>query len=584
MESNEIENLFVPILTKPKSEYGKDSVVTRPLFFDRVNEGFPITSTTPFFQLPIELLNDITTYLGTEDLKSLALVDRNCRQLARYHFLVSHPLNCINIPVVVLTNDRSVQFCTVTLDYSVQKHSLIAALDEEARERSVNNGCLPQPSIGACVRRLIVATEPGHFKEAHNIAEPCDTEDLRKIWNEYFGVYTVQIASAIAGALLNLEELSLQDRTVAPKHLLGAIPASPIRTLKLGKIALAADDPISIPSGGARWGVESLELEVIRDLNSPSSRCTANFCKSVLEATSKNLERLVWHGHFRDQQSFGQLISFPRLRTLSLSLISISDDTVLSSFFPSGDTSTLRALSIDTRNERVGSFLPTLGQIKTLQSLYCHSFAIAKDPDISFIASNPQLKSLALSPYTNEYLATTLLPTLTKFTSLTSLSLIFQSPLIDPSSLTYISKIKSLTQLWLSAGKQSGWAVDWEIDHDTLLAMLSPLQGLRRIAFTRDTYRSKDGVPPIEYYYEYRILPETPQLELGEDGLDAAWEEWHRNRMVDVARRYFGGFKRLRWLLVGKYPMGVMDGEPVVESGARDGCEGVLRKWWGLDL
>jgi len=92
MESNEIENLFAPTLAMPKSEYGKEDVVIRPLFFDRVNEGFPITSATPFFQLPIELLNDITTYLGAEDLKSLALVDRDCRQLARYHLLVSHPL------------------------------------------------------------------------------------------------------------------------------------------------------------------------------------------------------------------------------------------------------------------------------------------------------------------------------------------------------------------------------------------------------------------------------------------------------------------------------------------------------------
>ncbi|RPB02993.1 hypothetical protein L873DRAFT_1671769 [Choiromyces venosus 120613-1] len=562
MEYNEIESLFVPILAGSKDEYGKKKVLTKPLSFDRVNEGFPITSKTPLFQLPIELLNDITTYLGAKDLKSLALVDRNCRQLA-----------------------RSVQFCTVTLDYSFRKHSLITALHDEAQERSLNNGCLPQPSIGACVRRLVVATEPEHLSEAHSVAERPDLEDLREVWDRYFGVYTVQIASAIAGALPNLEELSLQDRTVAPEHLLGAIPASPIRTLKLGRIALAVDDPITVPSEGARWGVESLELEVIRDLNSPSSRCTANFCKSVLEATSKNLERLVWRGHYGDQQSFGQTISFPRLRTLSLSLISMPDDTVLSSFFPSDDTSVLRALSIDTRTKHVRNFLATLGQIKTLQSLHCHSFAIPKAPDISFIASNPQLKSLALSPHTNEYLTTTLLPALTGFTSLTSLSLIFESSFIDLSALSYISKIKSLTQLWLSAGTQSGWAVDWEIDHDTLLTTLSPLQGLRRIAFTRDTYRSKDGVPPIEYYYEYRILPaETPLPELGEDGLDAVWEEWHRDRMVEVARKYFGAFKRLKWLLVGKYPMGVMDGEVVVESGSRDGCEGVLRKWWGLDL
>lgn len=71
---------------------------------------------------------------------------------------------------------------------------------------------------------------------------------------------------------------------------------------------------------------------------------------------------------------------------------------------------------------------------------------------------------------------------------------------------------------------------------------------------------------------------------LSEAGLDVVWEAWHRNRMVDVAKRYFGTFKRLKWLLVGGYPMGVMDGEPVVESGSRDGCEGVLREWWGLDL
>src|SRR5205807_1396649 len=136
----------------------------------------------------------------------------------------------------------------------------------EAEERSINNGCLPQPSIGACVRRFTVATEPGHLSEAHNVAERPDSEDLREVWDRYFSVYTVQIASAIAGALPNLEELSLQDRTVAPEHLLGAIPASPIRTLKLGRISLAVDDPISIPAGGGRWGVESLELEVIRDL------------------------------------------------------------------------------------------------------------------------------------------------------------------------------------------------------------------------------------------------------------------------------------------------------------------------------
>ncbi|KAG0632801.1 hypothetical protein HOY80DRAFT_897528 [Tuber brumale] len=526
MDDNEIESLFIPILAGPKGEYGKNRTVTRPLFFDRVNEGFPITSTTPLFQLPIELLNDITTYLRAEDIKSLALVDRDCRQLA-----------------------RSVQFCTVTLDYSFQKRSLIAALHEEAQERSVNNGCLPQPSIGACVRRLIVATEPGNLSEAHNVAERSDLVDLREASDGYFSIYTVQIASAIASALPNLEELSLQDRAVAPEHLLGAIPASPIRTLKLGKISLAADDPISIPPGGAGWGVESLELEVIRDLSSSSSRHTANFCKSVLEATSKSLERLVWRGHFGDQQSFGQSTSFPKLRTLSLSLVSISDDTVLSSFFPSGDTSTLRALSIDIQTERVRAFLPTLGQIKTLQSLHCHYSSIPKDPDVSFIASNPQLKSLALSLHTNEYLTTTLLPTLTNFTFLTSLSLMFGYSYIDLPALSCISKIKSLTQLWLSAGEQSGSAGDWEIDHDTILAILSPLQGLRRIAFTRD--------PPIEHDCGYRI---------------------------DVARGYFGTFKRLEWLIVGGCPIRVIDGEPVVGSGSRDGCQGVLRKWWGLDL
>ncbi|KAL2012916.1 hypothetical protein VTN00DRAFT_441 [Thermoascus crustaceus] len=74
--------LLMPIHGGDKDEYGKD-VVPLPLSFDKVNEGRPPSSRSLLFQLPMELLREILQRVPADSLASLALVNRDCRQLAR---------------------------------------------------------------------------------------------------------------------------------------------------------------------------------------------------------------------------------------------------------------------------------------------------------------------------------------------------------------------------------------------------------------------------------------------------------------------------------------------------------------------
>ena len=73
--------------------YPAQSVVLPPLSFGRVNDGRPVTSQTLLFRLPIELVQEVVAYLGTADLQALALVDKDCRQLAWSRLFTNAALN-----------------------------------------------------------------------------------------------------------------------------------------------------------------------------------------------------------------------------------------------------------------------------------------------------------------------------------------------------------------------------------------------------------------------------------------------------------------------------------------------------------
>jgi hypothetical protein len=79
----DILGLFMPMLSGGKDEYGKDVVPPLPLWVDRVMENRPLKSTAPLLRLPYEVLGNILSNVDPDSLGDLALVNRDCRQLAR---------------------------------------------------------------------------------------------------------------------------------------------------------------------------------------------------------------------------------------------------------------------------------------------------------------------------------------------------------------------------------------------------------------------------------------------------------------------------------------------------------------------
>lgn len=95
-----------------------------------LNEGRFPSSNSPLFKLPYEVLGQALQDVEPSSLPSLALVNRDCGQLARSH-----------------------QFANIQLDFSESSLDLIELLLVEDKERVVN-GAAFSPSLGVQVRRI----------------------------------------------------------------------------------------------------------------------------------------------------------------------------------------------------------------------------------------------------------------------------------------------------------------------------------------------------------------------------------------------------------------------------------------------
>lgn len=88
-------DIFVPMFSGGRDEYGCEEGLPLPLSFSEINNGFPSTSNFPLLKLlPTELANQILDYLPSGDLKALALVDKDCCQLARARLFSFMWLDC----------------------------------------------------------------------------------------------------------------------------------------------------------------------------------------------------------------------------------------------------------------------------------------------------------------------------------------------------------------------------------------------------------------------------------------------------------------------------------------------------------
>lgn len=342
MATSDITDLVESMFRGSKDDYGKDIVPPDPLLFDRVNEGKPPLSNSALFELPLEILGIILQYLPTSSLPTLALVSPDCRQLA-----------------------RSRQFCSVQFNYSNSTLGLIRQLLREGRERIANGGLTLTPSLGACIRRVQIATSSSFIVRRHNIAVDDDFmalgPDTRQRMQEdasamFYDLYMPAIETVISSKAIlpHLQLLDSEDRSLFPPSFFNGLVCSTIRHLKLFRTAIGNDFEIQPPknSDSNQWPLETLHLEVTASIGPYPMPSTSRLCISILRACSSTLRSLTWRSMDANEFSFGTVVPFDNLLRVRLEMGLRIDSTVLKALVRDG----LQALAVDIEGRSTADF------------------------------------------------------------------------------------------------------------------------------------------------------------------------------------------------------------------------------------
>ena len=512
----DIMHLLIPMLSLSNDNLGTEVVPPRPLSFDRVNEGKSPVSDALLFTLPFELLGQILESLPRSSLACLALVCRDCRQIA-----------------------RSRQFASITLDYSDHSVALVEKLLAEATIRVGSYGGSKNisQSLGVCIRRITVATHPVWVAARHNIAlkdkflalsERTRARRLANASKHFFDVYLPKIQLLLGSKIVlpHLESLDWRDKIALPRSFFERLPSTSIQHLRLFRVKVSEAFEINLPRPSKGWPLRTLYMEVVSGFDGDKPN-TSLMCASILRLCAPTLESLTWRTFLIEDEhhSFATYTmestpQFPRLRSLKLQTVLFSDYSMLDALLE-GD---LRELEVDLGHDSLYSeFFEQRGTMPALTTLVWDG-KIKADQSLSFLRANTQLSKLSFQwEAPGVFLETRLLPLLTKsFRHLTSLSLKWEGDSIPGSALEAISSLEILQQLHLSAGHQHGWRYSWFIDHALMRSRLKKLTSLRRMAFTRDIYDNEVEWSAPERYYEDRFHNDL-DLDADED----EWETWH---------------------------------------------------------
>lgn len=540
-----------PNIGMPRSFISRNGILPPHLFRD-ANESHGPVSPFPMFKLPEECVGKIMFYLGGSDLAALALVDRDCRQLARTR-----------------------QFRSVWINFSTASMALLNTLLEEALVRARNSVGPYRWKLGACIRRMSIAVDlPIKIAQVPRLALKRENE-----WAaEYHFIHIHVLEYVLQHAVPNLDFLDWKDRMSIVQSLPIAMVNSPITTLELHGVSLAYEFEIGVPTQRPTWRLRKLML----GLNSPgfftASISTLKFTRSILEFAAPTLEELVWDGsmegtHLGRSHSFGSdPIGFPKLRELHMIRIQM-DDTVLPSLIPAENEKVgLTHLWLQSQAKNLAPFLAKRGHIPTLKHLNWMDIPSHNiDQCVSFIAENPQLQAFQFEDPSASLLEMHLIPLFTSmFDSLTSLALVWETTHIPAASLGRIGKLFTLKYLWLSAGNQCGEDLTWIVDHRVLKKQLRGLRQLERFALTRDWY------------------PHGNNYIWGQHPLNApTWEAKHHEIMAQHAVTFAKTHPKLEWVHFGQIPMSIKQGllgrDPIATAlVAQRGRHGrLLEEMWG---
>lgn len=571
---HDILDLMMPMFSGVKDEFGKEFVPPLPLLFDRVSEGRKPISGARLWTIPLEILALVVQMVPEESLASFALVNSDCRQLA-----------------------RSRQFASLHFDYSDQTLAVIKKLQRERTERFNNEGLTKKPALGPCIRRLTVATHPGWVNYRHNIelsesfnalSKKERSKRLTNASNTFFGSYITSIQDLLSnrGVLPHLELLDWEDAITLQPSFYDAIANSTIQHVKFIRVRVdklfTINAPRSQPS--RTWPLRSLHLEIIPAM-SDIKLDVSGLCTSMLYICAPSLQSLTWATCSPNPihtDRLGSSPPFPSLRHLRLKYLDLVDICYLQELVHDE----LSSLDVDTEcSSACSKFFAGRGRIPALQTFVWNSFELPELQSLAFLEANSQILKLSI-PNTSSatLLEDRLLPLLVQsFSKLTSLSLVWDGLNIPSQALEYISQITTLEQLHLSAGFQIGWRHDWLIDHQVMRRYLGRLPLLKRLAFSRDSY--SNGFSETNRYYVDKVR--RLQDLLNENYTQETFEEEHRQFILEVANDYVEEMSQLEWLYFGQIPMAV---EQNLEKGGRiarpltfkrDDCWTLLRELFG---
>ena len=548
--------------TDPWGKSRKDPIPPPPLAFDRVMENRAPTSDSAIFKLPVEILGSILECVDLSSLSSLALVNRDCCQLA-----------------------RSRQFSAVHLDYSPSSVALVHFLVSETNERMVNNGSTSLPSLGACIRRMTVATSQAILRQRFDIPNIDHTGDDEAYFEhtkaeapKWQAAYTaveevylpmVKIILCHGPTLPHLEYLDWEDDVRLSPSFYDALACSSIQHLKLYRPVVDHDFEISWPHVVSRgWPLRTLHMEWGWNFQG-NLLSTARLSASILRLCAPTLETLVWKNLLqKDQQTFGPdpFPNFPRLRNLRLEgFLPLADTSVMDAFLKSK----LVTLSIAWGCKLMEEALESCGRIPTLKT-----FAM-QQPPLKFLHANIQLSKIDFSypRFSAEALELEVLPPLSGFSNLTSLRVLWPETCLLPpeTGLRLVSKLQRLNQLCIGCGTNGGWRRNWEVDHEEICRLLSPLQNLTKLALQGDTYDSGIHFSNSERYYVdtfatpddlgYAHFADVPIEEntalFNEKVGKPYWEKRHERKMRSEAEKYIGVFPALKWIYLGERAMSI---------------------------
>lgn len=532
-----------------------------PLTLDRALEGRPLAAqNSRLLNLPVEILSEITKYIETDKplLASLALVNSDCRQLA-----------------------RSCQFRDVLMDFGPRSSYIFGVLIREATERMRSkSGLTHRPSLGACIRYM--ETDLSHFRKESSAMRPeiPEGEEQNRVaalrhWSELTGYIQTRMDHVYDPSLLlvittlpHLEFLNwTKSSTIIDPYLLDSLGASTVRHLRF-QGSLDSDNVALRLANGTSWPLLSLEIEVRWEFSYRWEHDTldaSRFWNSLLQACCSTLRILKLH-HIEVPSRRDLPITidayFPNLQFLYMDYDLVLGQPSLTSLLQSPRLSTL---AVNFKDPISRNCMDLVGCLPSLETLIWNGYDLPVTVSVQSIESNSQLTKFGMLYSQPPALLERVVFALMSCSNLKTLSLVWDGTTIPRSTLTSLAQLTSLEELHISAGMQTGWRHDWFVDHDTIRNILYPLRKLKILAILRDSYQMNDSllITEPDAYYEYRIpsadeyadFVEHQQLADDDRTLESmhdVWEKLHARRMTQQAEKYAAIFPDLQWLFIGQ--------------------------------